>query len=226
MAFSCVTPFRQQAATKRQLALAYRNARRCQGLFEASQAFLLRRTASQWLRLTPRREADTRERAAPLVILLDVLMLMCFVLEGRSGGASSNLKMLRQGRSGVRRTIHCIEVCEKHGNSLVNHCRENCLVSEQGKTFAKNRWVTSQNAVAKKLGQGRSGVRRTIHSIEVCEKHGKNLVNHCREKCLFGQQSKTFAKNRWVAAQDAVAKDHTLKQFFFCGISSNCGAAG
>ena len=127
------------------------------------------RTAAQELRRTPRFEIDTRERAAPVVILLDVLMLICFVREGRRGGASSNLSLLGQGRNGMRRTIHCIEVCEEHGN---------------------------------------------------------NLVNHCREKCLVGQQGKKFAKNRWVTAQNAVAKDHTLRDFFLCGISSNCGAAG
>ena len=108
------------------------------------------RTAAQELRLTPRFERDTRERAAPLVILLDVLMLICFDREGRRGGASSNLSLLGQGRNGMRRTIHCIEVCEKRNNNLVNHCRENCLIGQQGTKFAKSRCVAEQNAVAKR----------------------------------------------------------------------------
>ena len=162
MAFSCVTPFRPLAPIKRQ-------ARRCQSSLDANQSLLLMRTAAQELRLTPRFERDTRERAAPLVILLDVLMLICFVREGRRGGASSNFKLLGQARNGIRWTIHCIDVCKKHGNNLVNHCRENCLV---------------------------------------------------------GLQGTKFAKSRWVAAQNAEAKDHTLKEFFLCGISSDCGAGG
>ena len=136
---------------------------------DANQSLLLMRTAAQELRLTPRFERDTRERAAPLAILLDVLMLICFVREGRRGGASSNLNLLGQGRNGMRRTIHCIEVCEKRNNNLVNHCRENCLI---------------------------------------------------------GQQGTKFAKSRCVAEQNAVAKDQTLRDFVLCGISSNCGAAG
>ena len=108
------------------------------------------RTAAQELRLTPRFERDTRERAAPLAIFLDVLMLICFVREGRRGGASSSLSLLGQGRNGMRRTIHCIEVCEKRNNNVVNHCRENCLIGgQQGTEFAKNRCVAEQNAVAK-----------------------------------------------------------------------------
>ena len=107
------------------------------------------RTAAQELRLTPRFEIDTRERAAPLVILLDVLMLICLVREGRRGGGSSNLHLLGQASNGMRRTIHCIEVCEERNNNLVNHCRENCLVGQQGKKIAKSRWVAEQNAVAK-----------------------------------------------------------------------------
>ena len=107
------------------------------------------RTAAQELRLTPRFERDTRERAAPLAILLDVLMLSCFVREGRRGGASSNLNLLGEGRSGMRRTIHCIEVCEKRNNNLVNHCRENCLVGQQGKKLAKSRWAPEQSVLGK-----------------------------------------------------------------------------
>ena len=69
-------------------------------------------------------------------------------------------------------------------------------------------------------------MRRTIHGIEVYEKHGFNLVNHGSENCPIGQQGTKFAKSRCVAEQNAVAKDQTLRDFFLCGISSNCGAAG
>ena len=85
---------------------------------DANQSLLLMRTAAQELRLTPRFEIDTRERAAPLAILLDVLMLICFVREGRRGGAacsaiavscpksqppsSENLPQNRSASSGVR----------------------------------------------------------------------------------------------------------------------------
>ena len=118
---------------------------------DANQSLLLMRTEAQELRLIPRFEIEMRERAAPLVILLDILMLICFVREERRGVASSSLNLQGQGKKGMRRTIHCIEVCEKRDSNMTNHCREECLIGQQIKKIAKSRWIASQNAIAKVL---------------------------------------------------------------------------
>ena len=49
------------------------------------------RTVAHELRRTLRFEADTRERAAPLVIVLDILVLPFFICEGRRGSLCSRI---------------------------------------------------------------------------------------------------------------------------------------
>ena len=51
---------------------------RCLGCFESSHFDLLMRTAAHELRVTPRRAADIRARAALLVIVLEILALFIF----------------------------------------------------------------------------------------------------------------------------------------------------
>ena len=75
------------------------------------------------------------------------------------------------------------------------------------------------------LGDGRKGMRWTNHCKQVCETRGTDLVNHCREKCLVGQQCKNLAKSRWAPEQSVVAKDHILEDSPVCGTAARCGAA-
>ena len=142
MAFRCETPVRQQAPRLRQ-------ARRCQSFFDTNQSLLWIRTAVHELRRTSRFEIDTRESAAPLVIVVDTLMLFCFVRAKLRGGGFLELSFIVPCRNAVLWSIHCIVVCEKRNSNFGNHCREICLVGQVGQKFAKSRWVVEQKVVIK-----------------------------------------------------------------------------
>ena len=65
------------------------------------------RTAAQELRHTPRCEAAIRERAAPRAIALDILVLPCFICEGRRGSLCSIFTLLCAGGKLLRWTAPC-----------------------------------------------------------------------------------------------------------------------
>ena len=65
------------------------------------------RTAVQELRLAPRREAEIRARAAPLVIVLDIRVLPCFVCVTRRGILCLSVALRRAGESSWRWTARC-----------------------------------------------------------------------------------------------------------------------
>jgi hypothetical protein len=101
------------------------------------------RTAAQELSLTTRFEADRRERAAPLVIVLDNLVLPFFIGEGCRGSLCSRFTVLCEDGKVSRWTSHCKNAC-----GLRSICRENHLIGQQCQTFAKNRFVPEQKVAA------------------------------------------------------------------------------
>ena len=57
--------------------------------------------------MIPRREAEIRERAQPFVIVLDILVLLCFVCATRRGILCPSVVLMRAGESSWRWTAHC-----------------------------------------------------------------------------------------------------------------------
>ena len=107
------------------------------------------RTVAQELRRTLRFKADRRERAAPLVIVLDILVPAFFFCEGRRGSLCSKFTWFCEGGKVLRWTTRCKKACELRGNCQKKHCRENCQIAQLCQTFAKNRFVPEQSVVAK-----------------------------------------------------------------------------
>ena len=75
------------------------------------------RTAAQELRRPPRFERNIRERAAPLVILLEILALINFVREGRRGDVTLHLNFVSQDKIELR--TRCNEHFENHDREII-----------------------------------------------------------------------------------------------------------
>ena len=80
---------------------------RCLGCFESSHFDLLMRTAAHELRVTPRRAADIRARAALLVIVLEILALFIFDCVVRREKLSSARAVFGECKQAACRTTHC-----------------------------------------------------------------------------------------------------------------------
>ena len=125
------------------------------------------RTVAHELRRTLRFEADTRERAAPLVIVLDTLVPPFFICEGRRGSLCSRFALLSDGARVLRWTTHCKNTRSPLGTNQLNHSREHCLIGEKCMSFAKKRFVPEQSVMAnvhKRVGASSSAGAQLVRT--------------------------------------------------------------
>ena len=95
------------------------------------------RTAVQELRAAPRREAEIRARAAPLVIVLDILVLACFVCATRRVILCLSVVLRRAGASSWRWTAHCQKRNGAHVSSEGKPAKRTAARQRSTKPWAK-----------------------------------------------------------------------------------------
>ena len=103
---------------------------------------------AQELRRALRFETDRRERAAPLVIVLDVLVLPLFIDARRRGNLCWRFTFLCEDAGALCWTGHCKITRGLRGAKQLRHFKEDCMIGQQCQSFANKRFVPEQSIVA------------------------------------------------------------------------------